>query len=141
MDTNLKKGLITGFIGVIFVGLQPIIALLRPGIVDAYISGAMTCLVEAMIFLPILLIELRAMNSNNKEKGIENKVQTQYINGWKKNIWLLIFIRILFSINQVLFFVGYSLAGAINGSLTQKTTVFFGMILGYMILKERITKP
>ena len=32
------------------------------------------------------------------------------------------------------------MAGAINGSLTQKTTVFFSMILGYFILKERITK-
>jgi drug/metabolite transporter (DMT)-like permease len=62
-----------------------------------------------------------------------------FLKGWKKNLWLLLFIGLLFAINQVLFFVGYSLSGAINGSLTQKTTVFFGIILGYLILKERIT--
>jgi len=32
------------------------------------------------------------------------------------------------------------LAGAINGSLTQKTSVFFGLIFGVLILKERISK-
>ena len=36
--------------------------------------------------------------------------------------------------------LGYDLAGAINGSLTQKTSVFFGLIFGMLILKERITK-
>ena len=67
MDKNIKKGLITGTIGVIFVGLQPIVALLRPITIDAYLSGAMTCLVEAMIFFPIMLFEFKVMNSNTKK--------------------------------------------------------------------------
>lgn len=142
MDKNIKKGLITGFIGIIFVGLQPIIALLRPKSIDAYLSGAMTCLIEVMIFFPIMLIELKIMNSNkekvNKPKDELNKFH--FLKGWKNNIYLLIFIGLIFGVNQVLFFVGYSMSGAINGSLTQKTTVFFGMILGFLILKERITK-
>ena len=141
MDNNTKKGLITGCIGVIFVGLQPIIALLRPSAIDAYISGAMTCLVEVMIFFPIVLIEFKLMKSSKQKikNGSDNE-RFHYLSGWRKNIWLLILIGLLFGLNQVLFFIGYSLTGAINGSLTQKTTVFFGIILGYLILKERITK-
>ncbi|MFX0034746.1 MAG: DMT family transporter [Candidatus Hermodarchaeota archaeon] len=141
-DKNLKKGLITGFVGIIFVGLQPIVALLRPAAVDAYLSGAMTCLVEVIIFLPIMLIEIRLMHSKHEKfNNIEHKVFNDHLfRGWKKNFFLLIGIGLLFAINQVLFFVGYDLAGAINGSLTQKTTVFFSLILGYIILKERITK-
>jgi len=142
LDKNLKKGLITGCIGIIFVGLQPIVALSRPSAVDAYLSGAMTCLIEAMIFFPIMLFELRVMNLNKQKmdnQTNENK-RFHFLRNWKKNLWLLIFIGLLFGLNQVLFFVGYDMAGAINGSLTQKTSVFFGIILGYLILKERITK-
>jgi drug/metabolite transporter (DMT)-like permease len=142
LDKNVKKGLITGFIGIIFVGLQPIIALLRPSAVDAYLSGAMTCLVETMFFLPIMMIELKILNSRNQNTvNQENEINySHFLKGWRRNFWLLIFIGLLFGINQILFFVGYDLAGAINGSLTQKTTVFFGLILGFLILKERITK-
>jgi len=142
LEKNIKKGLTTGLIGIIFVGLQPIIALLRPISIDAYLSGAMTCLVEVMIFFPIMLIELKLINSNkervNHPKNERDKFY--FLRGWKNNIYLLIFIGLIFGVNQVLFFVGYSMSGAINGSLTQKTTVFFGMILGYLILKEKITK-
>ncbi len=142
LDKNIKKGLLTGTIGVIFVGLQPIIALLRPSVIDAYLSGAMTCLVETMIFFPIMLVELKFMNSGTRKINNQKypKNRSYFLKGWKKNIWLLLFIGLLFALNQVLFFVGYSLSGAINGSLTQKTTVFFGIILGYLILKERVTK-
>ncbi len=137
LENNVKKGLIFGIVGVIFVGLQPIVANSRPPVLDAYISAAMTCLVETAIFFPLLLIELKKLKSNN-QKNIENKIHV--LQGWKNNVWLLTFIGIIFSINQILFFVGYEMAGAINGSLTQKTTVFFGLILGYLILKEKITK-
>lgn len=142
MDKNTKKGLITGFFGVIFIGLQPIIAILRPIEVDAYVSGAMTCLVEALIFFPILLIEYRFLNSKSQKSNNkpENVKKVNILLEWKKNIWLLIGIGLLFGINQVFFFIGYDLAGAINGSLAQKTTVFFSIVLGYLILKERITK-
>jgi len=142
LDKNIKKGLITGFIGIIFVGLQPIVALLRPSTVDAYLSGAMTCLVQALIFLVIMLFELKIMNINRQKKNNQPNENNRFhfVVNWKKNFSLLIFIGLLFSVNQVLFFIGYDLAGAINGSLTQKTTVFFGILLGYLILKERITK-
>lgn len=142
VDKNIKKGLLTGSIGVFFVGLQPIIALLRPSTVDAYLSGAMTCLVEALIFFPVMLFEFKLKNSSKRymNDSRNKKNRLYFLKEWKKNLWLLLFIGVLFAINQVLFFVGYTFSGAINGSLTQKTTVFFGIILGYLILKEKVTK-
>ncbi len=137
MEVKTKKGLIFGIIGVIFVGLQPIVAKTRPPVINAYLSAAMTCLVETVIFLPLMLLELRKINQNNLKIGLE---KIKVLEGWKNNFWLIISIGIIFAFNQILFFVGYDLAGAINGSLTQKTTIFFSLFLGYLILGERITK-
>lgn len=138
MDNNLKKGLIFGVIGNIFVGFQPIIANSRPAALDAHIFAVMTCLVEAAIFLPLIIIEKKVNLSKNNNASTNHS--NSMIKNWRKNIWLFLFIGIIFGLNQLLFFVGYELAGAINGSLTQKTTVFFGLIFGFLILKERITK-
>lgn len=140
MDKNIKRGLIFGILGDFFVGFQPIVANSRPESLDAYIFAAMTCLIEALIFFPIMLIEIKfnLMKSKSEKRTPKNKISI--LKNWRKNIKLLIFIGFIFGINQLLFFVGYKLAGEINGSLTQKTTVFFGLIFGYLILKERISK-
>ncbi len=138
MSNNLKKGLIFGVIGNILVGFQPIIAISTKTI-DSHAFAAMTCLIEAMLFLPLMLFELKL--NNKKESGnTDLKTNSSFLASCKKNIWLLIFLGIIFSINQLLFFVGYRLAGAINGSLTQKTSVFFGLLYGFLLLKERVSK-
>lgn len=137
MGTYSKKGLIYGFIGTIFVGLQPIVAISRPAMVNAHISAAMTCIVETLIFFPIMLVEVKKTRKDTQEV---NETSYSTLKGWKNNLWLLLFIGMIFGVNQLLFFVGYQLAGAINGALTQKTTVFFSMLLGYLILKEKITR-
>ncbi|MBA7511719.1 hypothetical protein ES705_03715 [subsurface metagenome] len=138
MNKNLKKGLIFGVIGNFFVGFQPIIANSRPAALDAHIFAVMTCLVEAVIFLPLILIEKKVNLAKNNNASTSHS--NSMIKNWRKNIWLFLFIGIIFGLNQLLFFIGYELAGAINGSLTQKTTVFFSLIFGFLILKERITK-
>lgn len=136
----MKKGLIFGIIGDFFVGFQPIVANSRPQSLDALIFAAMTCLIEAIIFFPLMILELKMSSlKHNKEKTMSTLIKSTTQN-WKRNFWLLIFIGFIFGINQFLFFIGYRLAGAINGSLTQKTTVFFGLIFGFLILKEKITK-
>ncbi|MFX1427926.1 MAG: DMT family transporter [Promethearchaeota archaeon] len=141
MGNYSKKGLIFGIIGVIFVGLQSVVAVSRPKmldpITDAHISATMTCLVEAMIFFPLMLIELKKIKKDNLIH--DNNIKSVF-QGWKNNLALLLFVGFIFGVNQIFFFIGYKMAGPINGSLTQKTTVFFGMILGYIILKEKITK-
>jgi len=138
LNKNLKKGLIFGVIGNFFVGFQPIIANSRPAALDAHIFAALTCIVEAAIFLPLIIIEKKVNLAKNNDANANHS--NTMIKNWRKNIWLFLFIGTIFGLNQLLFFIGYELAGAINGSLTQKTTVFFSLIFGYLILKERITK-
>ena len=141
MDNNTKKGLIFGVVGVFFVGFQPVVANARPESLDAFIFAAMTCLVEASIFLPLMYLEFKVNKSKFKKDDIDKQITKNSIwNYWKKNLSLLIFIGVIFALNQLLFFIGYRLAGAINGALTQKTSIFFGLLFGYLILKERFTK-
>jgi len=135
---NLKKGLIFGVLGTLLVGFQPIIANSAKSI-DSHLFAAMTCLIEAVIFLPLMVLEMQMKKRREGETPDVNPKNSIFLS-MKKNFWLLFFIGIIFSVNQLIFFVGYRLAGAINGSLTQKTSVFFGLLYGYLLLKERISK-
>ena len=140
LNGEYKRGLIYGILGDIFVGFQPIIANSRPSSLDAHIFAAMTCLIEMLIFLPLVLMEIyKPFDKKHSENKNYEKLKI-VLKNWKKNFWLLIFIGLIFGLNQLLFFIGYSLAGAINGSLTQKTTVFFGLIFGFLILKEKVSR-
>ena len=140
LNGEYKRGLIYGILGDIFVGFQPIIANSRPSSLDAHIFAAMTCLIEMLIFLPLVLMEIyKPFDKKHSENKNQEKLKI-VLKNWKKNLWLLIFIGLIFGLNQLLFFIGYSLAGAINGSLTQKTTVFFGLIFGFLILKEKVSR-
>ena len=136
----MKKGIFFGTLGVFFVGLQPIIANARPQVLDPFIFAAMTCLIEATIFFPLILIEKRFNDGKNSSVEINREEKSSLLAMWKKNLWFFIFIGVIFGLNQLLFFFGYGLAGAINGALTQKTTVFFGILFGFLILKEKVTK-
>ena len=138
MSNNLKKGLIFGVIGTVLVGFQPIIANSAKTI-DAHAFSSMTVLIEAVIFLPLMLFEKRRNKKKNKENPDLNS-NYAILQSWKKNFWILLYIGVIFSVNQLLFFIGYRLAGAINGSLTQKTSVFFGLLFGFLLLKEKISK-
>jgi len=136
----MKKGIFFGILGVFFVGLQPIIANARPQVLDPFIFAAMTCLIEALIFFPLILVEKRFIDGKDNTLEMNGKERLSLITIWKKNLWFFIFIGVIFGLNQLLFFIGYGLAGAINGALTQKTTVFFGILFGFLILKEKVTK-
>jgi drug/metabolite transporter (DMT)-like permease len=135
-----KNGVLFGLLGVFFVGLQPIIAIARPKSLDSYFFAVMTCLIEAAIFFPLIFVERKINRDKGNSPETNSEGKTSLITMWKQNFWFFIFIGVIFGINQLLFFIGYGLAGAINGSLTQKTTVFFGILFGFLILKERVTK-
>ena len=135
-----KKGLVYGIVGTLLVGFQPIVANSRPAVLDAYIFAAMTCIVETIIFLPLVIKDLLQPFNKQITREIRKYNAKKILNNWRANLKTLIFIGFIFGLNQLLFFIGYQLAGAINGSLTQKTTVFFSLIFGYTILKEQIDK-
>ena len=137
-NENYAKGIIFALIALFLVGVQPIIANSRPLSLDPYFFGATTCIVEAIIFFPLMLIERKKIRLLHEKDLITLEDISTLLNGWKNNKILLIYIGINFGIAQVFFFWGYQLAGAINGSLAQKTVVIFGLLFGYLINQEKI---
>lgn len=139
---NLKKGITFGSIGVFLIGLQPVIANARPSIIDPFLFAAMTAIVEALIFLPLYLIERRRL-IQNKKNTFDLQIRESLLNGWKKkkNMNLLITIGLTFSVVPLLLYIGFDIAGAINSSLTLKSEIIFALVFGVIFLKEkRISK-
>ncbi len=139
---NLKKGVIYGLIAVFTIGLQPVISNARPNVIDPYLFGAITALIEAILFFPIFLFERYKLKQNlvrSPELMLKNKSLLQ---GWKKknNFKIIILVGLVFSIVPILLYIGYELAGAINSSLSLKSEIIFALIFGFLILNERITK-
>lgn len=139
---NLKKGIIFGSIAVFTIGLQPVISNARPSIIDPYLFGAITALIEAALFLPIFLFERRKLKKGMYNSSELNERNSSLINGWKKknNLKVLLIIGLSFSLVPILLYIGYELAGAINSSLSLKSEIIFALILGFFILNEKITK-
>ena len=139
-DKNLVKGISFALIALFLVSLQPIVAIARPKIIDFYIFAALTCLIQAVIFLPLVAIERKKIKSTIQIEPVNSQNLTSPLYGWKKNKKFLIYLGINFAIAQVLFFIAYQLAGAINGSLAQQTTIVFALLFGFLINHEKISK-
>lgn len=139
-DKNYVKGIIFALISLFLVSLQPIVAISRPKVLDAYIFAAMTCIVESIIFLPLILIERQKLKSEIEKEPSKSDELHKLLNGWKKNKKILLYIGINFAIAQILFYVAYELAGAINGSLAQQTMIIFALLFGFLIHHEKISK-
>ncbi|MBD3253774.1 MAG: hypothetical protein GF383_01710, partial [Candidatus Lokiarchaeota archaeon] len=86
-NDNLKKGITFGLFGVVLIGLQPIVANSRPSEIDAYIFAAITILIEALLFFPIMMIERRSFKSKlaNVKNEDDKKDIKSLLNGWKNN--------------------------------------------------------
>ncbi len=136
---NLKKGLLFASFGTFLGGFNPIIANSRPMVIDAYLFAALTVIVEAIIFFPLMMAERKKIKYDFKKKKIDFDEKDLLLNGYKKNIPLLAFTGVVFGGCMILFFLGYQLAGAINGALVVKTTVFFSLFFGWLILSEKVS--
>lgn len=138
---NFRKGLINGIITVFLIGLQPVISIARPPIIDAFTFSTITVMFMAIIFLPIFLVERFKLKSKAKKEPNDRIISL--LGGWKqlRNIRLLVGIGFVFSIVPVLLIVGYDLAGAVNSSLALKSEVVIALLSGYIFLNEkRISK-
>ncbi|MCK4381056.1 MAG: DMT family transporter, partial [Candidatus Lokiarchaeota archaeon] len=131
------KGFLFGFGSLILIGIQPIIANSRPSEIDAYLFAMMTVIYQALIFLPLLILERKSLH--NIKENSEDIIIIKRLKGWRKHKKLIIYLGINFAIAQVLFYVAYRLAGSINASLAQKTTVIFGLLFGFLINHEKIS--
>ena len=131
---DLKKGIIYSSIGVFLIGLQPVIANSRPESIDPIIFGGITALIEALIFLPIYLIEKKSIKREDKNSSL--------LNGWKKknNLFLFFAIGLTFSAIPIMLYIGFELTGAINSSLALKSEIVVALFFGYLFLNEKISK-
>jgi drug/metabolite transporter (DMT)-like permease len=136
---SLLKGVLFGLVSLIFVSFQPIIAVSRPAIIDAYLFAATTCLIEAIIFAPLTIIERKKIKSSITTNASENIEKNILLHGWKKrkNLIFFAYIGINYAIAQILFFLAYQF-GAINISLAQQTTMIFALLFGFFINHEKI---
>ncbi len=140
-NKKLTIGLSYAFIAMILVGLQPIIALGRDEALDPYFFTGITCLYQAILFIPITLIYRRKLKNQLLKEPNQFHLNNSLLYSWKKkkNVNFLLYIGISFSISQILYFTGLDIAGAVNGALTQKTTILFGLLFGYLINQEKVT--
>ncbi len=143
-NKNLVRGVIYAIISLILVSIQPIIVISKPAVIDAYLFAATTIIIEAIIFCPLMVIErkrIKHLNRNDSTKKDERSSSSN-VNGWKKknNLIFLLYISINFAIAQIMFFLSYQFGGgAILISITQQTTIIFGLFFGFLITRERIS--
>jgi drug/metabolite transporter (DMT)-like permease len=139
-NENLKKGILFGIFANCFIGLQPIVANARPEFIDPFIYAALTVLFESIVLSPVMILKRRKIRKQYKIGLISQEDFHSLLYGFKDNKLLLLFIGAVFGGGQILFFIGYGLAGSINGALAQKSTIFFSLLFGFLLLKETITK-
>lgn len=139
---NLKKGIIFASICIFTIGLQPVISIARPDIIDPYLFGAITALIEAILFFPIFLVERGKFKREILNNPITSKKNSSLIHGWKKksNIYIILIIGLTFSAVPILLYIGYELARPIISSLTMKSEIIFALMFGFFFLKEKISK-
>ncbi len=138
-NVNYRKGILFGIICIILIGLQPIIALSRPAEIDSMTLAAMTCLIQALLFFPLMIMERKKIKSDYEEGLFTSNEMESLLYGYKKNKIFLLYLAITFTVGMVLFFLAIELAGAINASLAAKTSIFFALLFGYLINKEKIS--
>ncbi len=151
IDEKKVKGLIFGIVSAIIVGFQPIIisswkiainlndyphAYQIPAL---YLFSGMTCVFEALLFFPLMLIDRKRIKNSEIMGLLDTETANSLLNGWKNNKIILIQIGLTFGIGQILFTSGYFFAGSINGAIAQKSTVLFSLLFGYFIMKESIS--
>jgi len=135
------KGILYGIISLLLVSLEPIVAKSRPEVIDSYLYAATTCLIEALIFAPLWILERRRIKQVLHANPFEKDFLNLHLNNWKKrkNFIFMVYIGINFAVAQVLFFLALQFGGAINISLAQQTTIIFALFFGFLINREKIS--
>ncbi|MHA1263671.1 MAG: DMT family transporter [Candidatus Helarchaeota archaeon] len=143
---EIKLGLFFAGIANIVGGFQPVWANMRPPELDAHLFSGMSTLFQAFIFLPIFLFEYffftkskRTARPKKSQSSNPSDASYRLIFGSSKII-LFIVIGTLFSVVLFLYYYGLYLAGSINGTLALKSTAIFGIVFGFFLLKEEVTK-
>jgi len=143
VDKNTKFGIFFAILANITGGIQPVIANMRPSLIDSYLFAGMTALIQMLLFIPIYFFEnlyrkRKVQTKNNlSDLNVSNKFKLYFGNSkW----YLFVIIGLMFSFVMFLYYSGLRYAGSINGTLALKSTAFFGLLFGALLLKERVSK-
>ncbi|TFF89430.1 MAG: DMT family transporter [Promethearchaeota archaeon] len=136
-----KLGFLFAVLANIFGGIQPVIANLRPETFDSFLFAGITAVIQIIVILPIFIIKIKILKTNqNKVKNLENPSHKSFRFYFGKSKWyLFIIIGTMFSLVMFLYYSGLYIAGSINGTLALKSTAFFGLLFGFLLLKEKVT--
>lgn len=115
-------------------GIHPIINNSRPLELDAMNFAWLMGLFEFLCVLPSFINE--KVRKTSIKRDLDQNTLDLRGKAWK----LYITIGIFFSIAQLLYTSGLSIAGSINGSIATKTAPIFALFIGAILLGEKITK-
>ncbi|MHA1803691.1 MAG: DMT family transporter [Promethearchaeota archaeon] len=140
LEENLKRGFLYGMLGLFLVGLQPIILLARPTILDSYIFATMATLFSTLFFLPFILMEKNRTKKNNLIKS--NKIKEKKFNQGliRKNFIFFLYLGAVFGFGRIFFYFGFDLVGATIGAVVSKARILIALFFGFIILKEKINR-
>lgn len=117
-------------------GIYPVISNERPASLDGFFFSLMTVLWEFMCVFPFYLIEVTIRK--RKLKKVSN-LKENSPNFSKINISIrMLVVGILFAVAMVGMIYGLELAGSVAGSIALKTAPLFAMLIGAILLKEKI---
>lgn len=122
-----KKGTLIVALNAVIVGLQPVIARGRPAAMDAFFYASATVLFEGLFLVPSTFL------AGSARRRALKTVLRDY---WPR----VLLIGVVFASAQILVYVGIEQAGSVTLSVITKMEVVYSLVVGYYVLKERVTR-
>lgn len=164
MDSKLKKGLLFGLMGVVAESFLPIVTNSRPTVLDPIYFAWFTLIFETLFIFPVMLLEKTISKKNVLSDPVKKGSLVKAISAEEKAILETpetvstsspqnlfyptkfrifganILIGIIFSIALIIHYYALQSSGAILGSIVLKSSILYSMLLGWMFLKERVSR-
>ncbi|WP_457919820.1 DMT family transporter [Candidatus Lokiarchaeum ossiferum] len=138
MNKNTKKGLMFGAFGVIAESFLPVVTNLRPDALDAFYFAWFTMIFESIFIFPLMIAERKKFK--NKLYLMENATELETKLSRNQIILSNIIIGIIFAVALIIQFYALPIAGAILSSIVLKSSLIFSMLIGVVLLHEKVTK-
>lgn len=126
-------GYVLGIIVLFNTGFQPIINNARPEDLGALLFTFITVLVEFGCITPVLLVENHMGGSKIQKFPVQKDT-------WKKHWKRFVAIGVIFAVATYLVILGYSNTDSISGSVAVRLQPVSMIVIGYLFLKERVTR-
>lgn len=132
----------TGFLllNSLIVGIHPIIARVRPVVLDSLLFACTTIFLEGLFLLPLALGQSKSAR-RTLEIGVNAGVRVETARAIPGAAWgKLIAACLVFGIATMIFFVGVDASqSALAVSLVLKLEVVYSLVVGHLLLHERVS--